>query len=82
MRGVRIRIFRDGEKKPETTITIPLGILRFAKKLMPQQAALALQEYGLDLNHILELAQQKEIQGTLVEIEKHKKNEKVIITIE
>jgi hypothetical protein len=82
MKGLKIRIFKGDEADPETTITIPLAILRFATKLMPKQAASALQEYGIDLNQIVELSQQKEVQGTLVEIEKHKKNEKVVIAIE
>ena len=82
MEGLKIRIFKGGETEPETTITIPLAVLRFATKLMPKQAVSALQEYGIDLKQIVELSQQKEVQGTLVEIEKHKKNEKVTIAIE
>ncbi len=80
--GLKIRIFKGGETEPETTITIPLAILRFATKLMPKQAASALQEYGIDLHQIVELSQEEDVHGTLVEIERHKKNEKVIIAIE
>ena len=82
MEGLKIRIFKGTETEPETTITIPLLILRFASKLMPKQAASALQEYGIDLKEVVELSQQAEVRGTLVEIEKHKKGEKIIISIE
>ena len=82
MAGLIIKIFKDGAEEPETTITIPMAILRFAKRLMPKQAVSALEEYGVDLNQIVELSQQEGIQGTLVEIERHKKNERVIIAIE
>lgn len=82
MGGLKIRIFKDGAGEPETTITIPLVILRFATKLMPKQAVSAIEEYGIDLNQIVELSQHKDVHGTLVEIDRHKKNEKVVIAIE
>jgi len=82
MEGLKITIFKDGDPEPETTITIPFAVLRFATRLMPKQALSALEEYGVDLNQIVQLSQQEDIQGTLVEIERHKKNERVIIAIE
>jgi len=80
--AVKIRTFKGGERKPETTITIPVAIFRFATKLMPKKMASALQDYGIDLHQLVELAQQEDVQGTLVEIERHKKNERIIIAIE
>ena len=82
MKGLKISIFKGGETEPETTITIPVAILRFATKLMPKRVASALQEYGIDLHQLVELSQQEDVHGTLVEIERHKKNEKIIIAIE
>ena len=80
--GLKIRIFRGGETEPETTLTIPVAILRFATRLMPKQVASALQEYGIDLHQLVEVSRQEDVQGTLVEIERHKKNDKIIIAIE
>ena len=80
--ALKIRIFKSGETEPETTMTIPIAILRFATKLMPKQVASALQEYGIDLHQLVELSKQEDVRGTLVEIERHKKNEKIIIAIE
>lgn len=82
MKGLKIRIYKDGNTKPDTTISIPIAILRFAKKLMPKQAASALHEYGVDLNEIVALAEQDEIRGTLLEVERHRKNEKIILSVE
>ena len=82
MAGLKIRIFKDGAGEPETTITIPLAILRFATKLMPKQAVSAIEEYGIDRTQIVALSQQEDVRGTLVEIDRHKKNEKVVIAIE
>lgn len=82
MEGLKIRVLRGGEEAPERTITIPLHILRVASRLMPKQIAGTLAENGIDLDEIVALSQQPEIRGTLVEIEEHKKNRRIIIAIE
>ena len=82
MRSLKIRIYKGENPKPDTTITIPIGILRFAHKIMPRQATETIQSYGINLNEIVELSMQEDIEGTLVEIERHAKNEKVIISVE
>ena len=82
MPSLKIRTFKGNEIDPDTTVTIPLGVLKVSSKFMPKQAAAALQEKGIDLNQILELSHNKDLQGTLVEIEEHKKNEKIVIAIE
>ncbi len=87
MANLKIRIFRGDNQKPETTITIPLVIIRFAKKLIPKKISSSLQEKGIDLDLIVELSQNglfqnEEVRGTLVEIEEHEKNKKFIIAIE
>lgn len=82
MAKLKIRIFKNSDTQPDTTITIPLGILKVASKLIPKRAVAILENEGIDLNQIIEISQNEEVRGTLVEIEKHKKNEKVIISIE
>jgi len=82
VRSLKIRTFKGVEVEPETTVTIPLGVLRIATKLIPKRAASALEEKGIDLGQLVKLSGKEEIQGTLVEIEDHRKNEKVIISIE
>jgi hypothetical protein len=82
MRSLKVRTFKGGGTTPDTTITIPLAILRVASKLLPERATAALQEKGIDVEMIVELARNKDVKGTLAEIEEHKKNEKIIISIE
>ena len=82
MADVKIRIYKGGEVEPETTITIPGGILKLASRLLPKKAAAALQERGIDVKEIIELSQQPGVQGTLVEVEEHKKNERVVVAVE
>ena len=82
MADVKIRVFKGDEAQPEATITIPGSILVVASKLIPEQAAAALQDKGIDLDELIKLSRNSEVQGTLVEIEDHKKNEKTVISLE
>ncbi len=84
MANLKIRTFNDGKTEPATTITVPLAIIRYAGKLMPKHLTKTLQEKGIDIDTdmIVELSQNKEIRGTIVEIEDHQKNEKIVIAIE
>ena len=82
MADLKIRVFKDGDSAPETTVTIPGGVLKIASKLIPKQAAVALQEKGIDLEEIIKLSENPDAHGTLVEIEEHKKNERIVIALE
>ena len=82
MPNLKIRIFKKAEAEPETTITIPGNILKIASRLIPRRLAEILQDKGIDINEIIRLSENPEAQGTLVEIEEHKKNEKVVIALE
>jgi hypothetical protein len=79
---LKIRVFKGGESQPDTTVTIPDTVLKVASKLVPKQAAAALQDKGIDLDELIKLSTNPEVQGTLVEVEEHKKNEIVIISLE
>ena len=82
MAKLKIRTYKDNETEPDTTISIPVSILRYAKKAIPKQTATALQEKGIDIDLIIELARNEDIRGNLVEIEEHKKKRKISVTIE
>lgn len=82
MADLKIRVFKGNDDEPATTVTIPGGVLRIASKLVPARAVAALDEQGLDLAEIARLSESPEAKGTLVEIEDHQKNERVIISLE
>jgi hypothetical protein len=82
MADFKIKVFKQGESEPETTVTIPGGILKIASNLIPKQATEALQEKGINLEEILRLSENPDAHGTLVEVEDHKKNERVVIALE
>jgi hypothetical protein len=82
MSDLKIRVFKSGETKPKTTVTIPAGVFKIASKLIPKSAIVALQNEGIDLDELVKLSQNPEVRGTLVEIEDHQKNEKILIALE
>ena len=82
MANLKIRVFKGGEKDPETTVTIPGDVLKVASKLIPKRAATVLQSKGIDLDEIIKLSTDPEIQGTLIEVEEHKENERIVISLE
>lgn len=82
MTDLKIRVFKRGEKNPDTTITIPGNILKIASKLIPHRLSEILQDKGIDIGEIIRLSENPDAKGTLVEIEEHKKNERVVIALE
>jgi len=79
---LKIRVFKGGDSEPETTVTIPGSVLKIASNLIPKQAVTALQEKGVDLDEIVRLSENPDARGTLVEIEEHKKKERVVVALE
>jgi hypothetical protein len=82
MANLTIRTYNQGESEPKTTVTIPGGVLKIASKLIPKQAVEELHDKGIDLEEILKLSENPEARGTLVEVEDHRKNERVVIALE
>jgi len=75
-------VFKVGEAQPETTVTIPGGILKVAANLIPKQAADALRDKGIDLGELVKLSTTPGFSGTLVEVEDHKTKQRVVISVE
>ena len=82
MTDLKIRVFKSDEEKPYTTVTIPGNVLKIASKLIPKKLAAILQEEGIDIDEIIRLSENPDAQGTLIEVEEHKKNKKVVIVLE
>ena len=82
MPSIKINTYKGGEVKPEVTITIPAQVFIIAKKLIPKKAYTALEEQGIDLSGIDDLISRGKASGVLLEVEDHRKNEKIVISIE
>jgi len=82
MTDLKIRVFKNGKAEPDTTVTVPGNVLKIASKLIPKRFTEILQDKGIDVDELIKLSENPEAQGTLIEIEEHKKNEKVVIALE
>lgn len=79
---LKIRTFENGEEDAAKTVTIPLGVLRVARKLVPERALAAMREEGIDVDGLFDLSQNQEGPTTILEVEEHKRKRKVIISVE
>ena len=80
MRNLRISVYRSGHKEPDKIINMPLTSLHVALELLPQGIRSALDSDGIDLTECRELTKEKELRGTLIEIEQP--NERMVISVE
>lgn len=79
MKKLVIEVFESGEK--EATIRIPVVVLKVASKLFPNKYLSSLDKNDVSLSEILEAADSPEVSGRLIEIEDHKDNELVVISV-
>jgi hypothetical protein len=82
MKNLKVRVFKHGDGNPETTVTIPGNVLRLASKLIPKRAQEAMLGEGIDINELVQIAEKPDVQGTLLEVEEHAKNERIVIALE
>lgn len=82
MAGLVIREFREGCVHPDTTVKIPETVLTIATKLIPKKALEALHEQGIDLEEIVRLSKNPEFKGIVAEVEDHKENKRIEISVE
>ena len=82
MTSLKIRIYTKEKDNPKTTISVPLGILKIASKLIPKKLVSKLTDKGIDIHEVLKAVMEEDIRGVLAEIEEHHKNETIIISVE
>jgi hypothetical protein len=82
MTDLKIRVFKGGKEGPDTTVTVPGNVLKIASKLIPKRLLEILEDRGIDIEELIKLAENPEARGTLIEIEEHKKKEKVVVALE
>jgi len=82
VQSIKIREYKIDSDLPETTVTIPLSVFKIVAKIMPRKALDALQQNDIDVEEIQKLAENPEVQGTILEVEEHSKGSKIIISVE
>ncbi|OGC82713.1 MAG: hypothetical protein A2W07_01235 [candidate division Zixibacteria bacterium RBG_16_43_9] len=78
---LRIKVFEGDLSKPKVNVNIPLTIVKFIGKLMPDKVKTKLDEYNVSFEQIMEMVEKGET-GKLVEVEDTEENERVEIYIE
>jgi len=82
MHSLKIREFKCDSDTPEKTVTIPLSVFKIVAKIMPKKALEALQQNDIDIVEVQKLAENREVQGTILEVEDHTKGSRTVISIE
>ena len=82
MKKLCIKKYEQGTEKPLTTVSIPLAVIKIVKSLIPKKAKEELQKEGIDIQEIIKLSESPDFMGTVLEVDNHEKNEKVIISLE
>jgi len=82
MANLKIRVFEGRATEAKTTVTIPVGVLKVASRLIPRRAAEELQQEGIDIEEIIRASEEPDAHGTLVEVEQHEKDERIVISVE
>jgi hypothetical protein len=78
MTKIKIEVFEGGT--PSATITVPVWVVRGAAKLLPKISGKDFREH-IDVEQIIELTKNPQAYGVVMEIEDHKDNQRVVISI-
>jgi hypothetical protein len=78
MAKIGIDVYEGGT--PAATITIPAWVVTGASKILPKIAGKELREH-IDLDQLAELVNNPQASGVVLEVEDHKDNERVVISI-
>jgi len=82
MKSLKIAKYIIGEDDPESVVKIPLKIFKIAAKIIPKKVLVELQENDIDIEQMQKLAEDPDIQGTILEAENFKKGVRAVISIE
>jgi hypothetical protein len=75
---IKIEVFEKGT--PSTTVTVPGWVVRSAATLLPRLAGESVREH-IDIDQIMELSKDPNVNGVILEVEDHKSNQRVVISI-
>ena len=78
MAKIRVEVYEGGTRS--ATITVPAWVVRGAVKLLPRIAGKSLREH-VDVEQLVELARDPQANGVILEIEDHKDNERIVISV-
>ena len=78
MARLKIEVFEDGARS--ATITLPTWLVAGASKMLPKIAGKDLKEH-IDIDRIVEMAQDPSASGVVLDIEDHEDEDRILISI-
>jgi len=78
MARLKIEVFEDGARS--ATITLPTWLVAGASKMLPKIVGKDLKEH-IDLDRIVEMAQDPSASGGVLDIEDHEDEDRILISI-
>ena len=80
MKSLKIEVYKPGQRGAEKTVIVPLTSLQVSLELLPKNIKTSLDADGINLTRCEGLTKEKDLRGTLIEIENPK--EKLVISLE
>lgn len=80
--SIIIREFEGERTSPTRTIRIPVKVFTVAASLVPHRVREELAKQGIDLDAIRQAASEISSPVTLVEVEEHEKQRRIVVSLE
>ncbi len=81
IKNLKVHVYKTGDDtKPEKTVTIPFSSLHAAVQLIHTVIKVFLKKEGIDISQCKDIADEKDLKGTIIEIEHPSK--KLVISVE
>ena len=81
MKNLIIEVYTSkNSKQPQKKITLPLSTLEIGLRFLPLETKSNLEKERIDLSHTKELIKEKDLKGTLIEVENV--DERLVISAE
>ena len=81
VKDLRIQYYKSSsDSKPELAVKIPFSVLHIAVSFLPKKLSALLEKEGIDISQSKDLVKEKELVGTIIEIENI--NGKIAISVD
>jgi len=75
---LRIKVYEGDLSKPKVNVNIPLTLVKFIGKILPDKAKTKLDEHGVSFEQIMEMIEKEQV-GKLVEVQEEDETVEIFI---
>lgn len=80
-KSLKVKVWDKTKGKSKVNVTLPLSLVKWGMKFVPEKAKIKLEEQNIDLSAVSE-AIEKDFTGKIVEVDDEDKNEHIEVYIE